>query len=73
MHLDRTELQLLLLAARNAAWSARAEQERAGLPRLASAEAYERLAARLETELVRAPAIIVGACGGAHAPPGESR
>lgn len=73
MHLDRLELQLLLLAVRDAAWSARAEQERARLPRLASAEAYERLAARLETELVRAPAIIVGAGEAAHAPPGESR
>lgn len=54
MHLERSELQLLLLAARSAAWSARAEQDRARLPRLASAEAYERLAIRLETELVRA-------------------
>lgn len=53
MHLDRTELQLLLLAARDAAWSARAEQERSRVPRLASADAYERLAARLESELVR--------------------
>lgn len=53
MHLDRTELQLLLLAARGAAWTARAEQERERLPRLASADAYERLAARIESELVR--------------------
>jgi hypothetical protein len=43
MHLDRTELQLLLLAA------------------------------RLGTELARAPAMIVGACEGAHAPPGDRR
>lgn len=56
MHLDRAELQLLLLATRDAAWTARAEQDRARLPRLASADAYERLAARLEGELVLASA-----------------
>lgn len=67
MHLDRIELQLLLLAARASAWSARAEQDRERLPRLASADAYERLAARLEAELVRANA------GGPGSPPDGSR
>lgn len=71
MHLDRTELQLLLIAARDAAWAARAEQERSRLPRLASADAYERLAARLESELVRETA--TGAAAVARpAPPSQT-
>jgi hypothetical protein len=55
MHLDRTELQLLLVAARGAAYAARAEEEplRFGL---GGADALERLASRLERELVRVSA-----------------
>jgi hypothetical protein len=53
MHLDRSELQLLLLATRSAAFAARAEQDRARRLRMDSAEALERLAARIEGELVR--------------------
>jgi hypothetical protein len=69
MHLDRTELQLLLLAARGAAFTARADEERAGTPWHRSefsrrADALERLAARLEGELVKVAAVP----GGAGAP-----
>lgn len=53
MHLDRSELQLLLLVTRGAAFAARAEQERARRLRMDSADALERLAARIEGELVR--------------------
>jgi hypothetical protein len=53
MHFDRTELQLLALATRRAAWAARDEQHGRALPRLDSADAFERLATRLESALVR--------------------
>jgi hypothetical protein len=60
MDLDRSELQLLLSATRDAAWTARARED--GLPDRslatvfrANAAALERLASRLETELVRPP------------------
>jgi hypothetical protein len=56
MHLDRTELQLLLVAARGAAYAARADQEQRRIGSFTSPEAFERLAARLESELVRASA-----------------
>jgi hypothetical protein len=61
MHLDRTELQLLLVAARGAAYAARAEQEQRRIGSLTSPEAFERLAVRLENELVRT--------GGSAVPP----
>jgi hypothetical protein len=54
MHLDRAELQLLLVAARGAAYAARADQEQRRVGAFTSPEAFERLAARLESELVRA-------------------
>lgn len=61
MHLDRTELQLLLVAARGEAFAARSDAERAPSPWHRSefgrrAEALERLAARLEGELVKSVA-----------------
>jgi hypothetical protein len=61
MHLDRTELQLLLVAARGEAFAARSDAERAPSPWHRSefgrrAEALERLAAKLEGELVKAVA-----------------
>jgi hypothetical protein len=64
MHLDRTELQLLLMAARSAAYAARADEERRRVGGFTSPEAYERLAVRLENELVRA-----GPPSAAPAPP----
>ena len=54
MHLDRTELQLLLFAARGAAYAARDAEERRGAGEFGSPEAFERLAIRLENELVGA-------------------
>jgi hypothetical protein len=64
MHLDRLELQLLLVAARGAAYAARAEQERHQIRTLTSPEAFERLAVRLENELVRT--------GAGAVPPGSA-
>jgi hypothetical protein len=54
MQLDRSELQLLLLAARQAAYAARAEEHERRMPTLGGAAALERLATRLERELVTA-------------------
>lgn len=51
MHLDRTELQLLVFAARRTAYAARAEAERLNRPAVAARE-LEALAARLQDELV---------------------
>lgn len=65
MHLDRTELQLLLVAARGEAFAARSDEERAGTAWHRSefarrADALERLAVRLEGELVRSAAESAG-------------